>query len=67
MIKILLLRTERHRPRRCDLPMGWCPKVADRASTMPAPRRPDRYLRLLAAPGWGQRGPLRRPRLTVAR
>ncbi|KRZ48545.1 hypothetical protein T02_10803 [Trichinella nativa] len=30
--------------------MGWCPKVADRASTMPAPRRPDRYMRLLAAP-----------------
>ncbi|KRX26788.1 hypothetical protein T07_12795 [Trichinella nelsoni] len=45
--------------------MGWCPKVTGRASTMPAPHRPDRYLRLLAAPGWDERGPLRRPSGTI--
>ncbi|KRX69523.1 hypothetical protein T06_6944 [Trichinella sp. T6] len=29
---------------RCDLARGWWPKVAGRTRTIPAPRRPDRYL-----------------------
>ncbi|KRZ48026.1 hypothetical protein T02_15051 [Trichinella nativa] len=29
---------------RCDLARGWRPEVAGRTRTIPAPRRPDRYL-----------------------
>ncbi|KRZ52859.1 hypothetical protein T02_9119 [Trichinella nativa] len=39
-----LFRTEQHRLSRCDLARGWWPKVAGRTRTIPAPRRPDRYL-----------------------
>ncbi|XP_003381467.1 conserved hypothetical protein [Trichinella spiralis] len=39
-----LFRTEQHRPSRCDLAKGWCPEVAGRPRTIPAHRRPDRYL-----------------------
>ncbi|KRX48588.1 hypothetical protein T05_15455, partial [Trichinella murrelli] len=42
--ELLLFRTEQHRLSRCDLARGWWPKVAGRTRTIPAPRRPDRYL-----------------------
>ncbi|KRY32716.1 hypothetical protein T01_5850 [Trichinella spiralis] len=45
---------------RCDLARGWRPEVAGRPRTIPAPRRPDRYLSVLAATDWVQRGPLLR-------
>ncbi|XP_003369631.1 zinc knuckle protein [Trichinella spiralis] len=39
-----MFRTEQHRPSRCDLAWGWWPEVAGRTKTIPAYRRPDRYL-----------------------
>ncbi|KRY38266.1 hypothetical protein T01_3185 [Trichinella spiralis] len=39
-----MFRTEQHRPSRCDLAWGWWPEVAGRMKTIPAYRRPDRYL-----------------------
>ncbi|KRX30634.1 hypothetical protein T05_5048, partial [Trichinella murrelli] len=39
-----MFRTEQHRLSRCDLARGWWLKVAGRTRTIPAPRRPDRYL-----------------------
>ncbi|KRX28103.1 hypothetical protein T07_13435 [Trichinella nelsoni] len=43
-LKLPLFRTEQHRPSRCDLAWGWWPEVAGRTKTIPAYRRPDRYL-----------------------
>ncbi|KRY30468.1 hypothetical protein T03_14125 [Trichinella britovi] len=40
----MLFRTEQHRLSRCVLARGWWPKVARRTRTIPAHRRPDRYL-----------------------
>ncbi|KRY26052.1 hypothetical protein T01_12510 [Trichinella spiralis] len=39
-----LFRTEQHRPSRCDRAWGWWPEVAGKTKTIPAHRRPDRYL-----------------------
>ncbi|KRX64161.1 Mannose-P-dolichol utilization defect 1 protein, partial [Trichinella sp. T9] len=43
-LNLRMFRTEQHRPSRCDLARGWWMKVAGRTRTIPAHRRPDRYL-----------------------
>ncbi|KRX34550.1 hypothetical protein T05_2449 [Trichinella murrelli] len=52
-----VFRTEQHRLSRCDLARGWWPKVAGRTRTIPAHRRPDRYLGI-----WQPRSGSERPR-----
>ncbi|KRY56794.1 hypothetical protein T03_6351 [Trichinella britovi] len=44
-----MFQTEQQRPSRCDLARGWRTEVAGRTRTVPAPRRPDCYLGVLAA------------------
>ncbi|XP_003382325.1 nicotinate-nucleotide pyrophosphorylase [Trichinella spiralis] len=39
-----VFRTEQHRPSRCDGAWVWEPEVAGKTKTIPAHRRPDRYL-----------------------
>ncbi|KRY55603.1 hypothetical protein T03_8707 [Trichinella britovi] len=49
---------------RCDLARGWWPNVAGRTRTIPAYRRPDRYLGVWR-PRPGSKRPLWRLRMTV--
>ncbi|KRZ54697.1 hypothetical protein T02_5536 [Trichinella nativa] len=59
-----MFRTEQHRLSRCDLARGWWLNVAGRTRTIPAYRRPDRYLGVWR-PRPGSKRPLWRLRMTV--
>ncbi|KRX55143.1 hypothetical protein T09_8558 [Trichinella sp. T9] len=61
-----MFQTEQQRPSRCDLARGWRTEVAGRTRTVPAPRRPDCYLGVLAATTGIREAPCCN-RLTVAR
>ncbi|KRX34781.1 hypothetical protein T05_9622 [Trichinella murrelli] len=56
-----MFRTEQHRLSRCDLARGWWPNVTGRTRTIPAYRRPDRYLGV-----WRPRPGSKRPPVAAA-
>ncbi|KRX77311.1 hypothetical protein T06_11703 [Trichinella sp. T6] len=56
-----MFRTEQHRLSRCDLARGGWPNVAGRTRTIPAYRRPDRYLGV-----WRPRPGSKRPPVAAA-
>ncbi|KRX55888.1 hypothetical protein T06_4993, partial [Trichinella sp. T6] len=56
-----MFRTEQPRLSRCDLARGGWPNVAGRTRTIPAYRRPDRYLGV-----WRPRPGSKRPPVAAA-